>query len=185
MTFGPSSSALPCEPMFHLAGTAMRIRQIVVGSQLALRAAVAGTVSFYLATFFNLQHPIYALVAAIIVTDFSPAETTRLGAQRLAATGIGAVCGVVLSGAFGQIQWIVGLGILIAMILCHASNISAGAKVAGYVCALVILNDGEDPWMHARYRVIETVVGIAVAWTLSLVPRLIRLEEPADPEKRT
>ena len=146
---------------------------------------MAGTVSFYLAAFFNLQHPIYALVAAIIVTDFSPAETTRLGIQRLAATGIGAICGVALSSAFGQLQWIVGFGILIAMILCHACNISAGAKVAGYLCALIILSEGEDPLRHALYRVIETVVGIAVAWMLSLVPRLIRLDEPANSEKHT
>jgi uncharacterized membrane protein YgaE (UPF0421/DUF939 family) len=163
----------------------MHIHQIVVGSQLALRAALAGTISLYLAKFLDLQHPIYALVAAIIVTDFSPAETTRLGRQRLAATGIGAICGVALSSAFGQVEWTVGFGILVAMILCHACNVSAGAKVAGYLCALIILGEGEDPWRHALYRFVETVVGIAVAWILSLVPRLIRLEEPADPEKRT
>ena len=163
----------------------MHIHQILVGSQLALRAALAGTISFYLAKFLNLQHPIYALVAAIIVTDFSPAETTRLGIQRLVATGIGAICGVALSSAFGQVQWIVGFGILIAMMLCHACNVSAGAKVAGYLCALIILSEGEDPWRHALYRVIETVLGIAIAWMLSVVPRLIRLEESGNPEKGT
>jgi uncharacterized membrane protein YgaE (UPF0421/DUF939 family) len=162
------------------------IRHIIIGSQLALRAALAGTLSFYLAKFFNLQHPIYALVAAIIVTDLSPAETTRLGSQRLIATGIGAICGVALSNAFGQQnQWIVGLGLLVAMISCHVCNLSAGAKVAGYVSALVILNEGEDPWSHALYRMIETVLGIAVAWVLSLIPRLIHVGELGDRDKHT
>lgn len=59
----------------------------------------------------------------------------------------------------------------------------AGAKVAGYVCALIILNSGDDPLVHAWHRVIETVLGIAVAWLLSLVPRLVEFKNPIGPEK--
>ena len=127
----------------------MGVHGILVGSQLALRAAVGGTASYYAAAYLGLQHPIYALVAAIIVTDFAPVETKRLSLQRLIATGIGAICGVALSTAFGQAQWIAGVGILIAMVLSHACNASAGAKVAGYVCALIILDSGDDPLVHA------------------------------------
>jgi uncharacterized membrane protein YgaE (UPF0421/DUF939 family) len=161
----------------------MGVHSILVGSQLALRAAAGGTVSYYAAAYLGLQHPIYALVAAIIVTDFAPGETKRLSLQRLIATGIGAMCGVALSMAFGHAQWLAGIGIFIAMVLSHACNASAGAKVAGYVCALIILSSGDDPLIHALHRVIETVLGIAVAWVLSLVPRLVEFKAPASPEK--
>jgi len=51
-----------------------------------------------------LPHPIYARVAAIIVTDISPVETKRLGLQRLAAPAL-VLCVKSLSSAFGQFQW--------------------------------------------------------------------------------
>ena len=160
----------------------MGMHSILTESQLALRAAVGGSIACYLAAFLQLQRPIYALVAAIIVTDFAPSQTKRLSLQRLSATGIGGMCGVAVWSAFGQAQWSVGLGILIAMVLSHACNASAGAKVAGYVCALIILDSGDDPLTYAWYRVLETVLGIAIAWLLSLVPRLIELKEPAGPK---
>lgn len=155
----------------------MGIHQIVIGSQLALRAAVGGTLAYYLASILNMQHPIYALVATIIVTDFSSSETRRLGLQRLIATGIGATCGVALSVGLQPDPWLIGVGILAAMVLSHICNASAGAKVAGYVCAIIMITSGAEPWVHAWYRVIETVLGVAVGWLLSLVPRIIEFKD--------
>ena len=36
--------------------------------------------------------------------------------------------------------------------------------------------------LNAGHRVIETVLGIAVAWLLSLVPRLVEFKNPSGPE---
>ncbi len=158
--------------------SAPSIKPILRSTQLAFRAAVAATVSYGLAKMFALEHPIYALISAIIVTDFSPAETTKLGLQRLAATVIGAACGMAIWAVFKPVEWAVGLGILAAMVVCHIFKVSAGAKVAGYISALVMLNYEENPWSFAWNRLIETALGIGVAWLVSLIPRLIQIEEP-------
>ncbi len=165
--------------------SAPSIKPILRSSQLAFRAAVAATVSYGLAKMFTLEHPIYALISAIIVTDFSPAETTKLGLQRLAGTVIGAACGMTIWAVFKPVGWAVGLGILAAMVVCHIFKVSAGAKVAGYISALVMLNYGENPWSFASNRLMETALGIGIAWLVSLVPRLIQIEEPSatDPDK--
>ena len=167
------------------AAMAPNMHLILTRSQLSFRAAVAATVSYGVAKGLSLPHPIYALIAAIIVTDFSPTETKKLGLQRLAATVIGAVCGVVMWVVFEPAEWTVGLGVFAAMVVCHILNVSGGAKVAGYVSALAMLNDGDQPWAFAWYRLIETVLGICVAWLLSLVPRLIELQEAPtkDPDR--
>ena len=51
------------------------------------------------------------------------------------------------------------------------------ARVAGYVCAIVLLEHGANPWVYAFWRFTETVLGIAVAIAVSLVPKLLRAPE--------
>jgi uncharacterized membrane protein YgaE (UPF0421/DUF939 family) len=144
---------------------------------LSLRAALGAIIAYWLAQICQLQHPIYALVAAIIVTDFSRDETSRLGFQRLAATVVGAVSGVILSITFGPAWWVVGLGIFITMVACQACGIGAGAKVAAFICAIIVIDQNAQPWMYALHRFLETIIGISVAWIVSLVPRFIRFDD--------
>jgi uncharacterized membrane protein YgaE (UPF0421/DUF939 family) len=70
---------------------------IVSGIQLALRAAVAAGLSVAIARFCEFEQPIYALTAAVIVTDLSLFRTSKLGLRRLVGTIVGAVCGATFS----------------------------------------------------------------------------------------
>lgn len=159
----------------------MKTREVVTGLQLAVRASLAAGVSVGLATLFGLEYPIYALVAAVIVTDFSPAETRRLGLLRLIATIIGAVSGGLLRSALEPNAWSIGLSILMAMAMCQW-RLRGTAKVAGYIAGIVMLDHGNNTWAYAFYRFIETALGIGVAWAISFVPRLIRIPEPVTDE---
>ena len=49
----------------------------------------------------------------------------------------------------------------------------ATAKVAGYVCGIVLLDHGDSPWSYAFFRMIETALGIGMAMCVSLVPKLL------------
>jgi uncharacterized membrane protein YgaE (UPF0421/DUF939 family) len=148
----------------------------MTGIQLALRASVAAALSLAIAQVVELQYPIYALVAAIIVTDLSPSESTRLGWRRLVANVIGGACGAALSMVFPQTSWATGLSIFAAMLSCHLLRAPDVAKVAGYTSAIVAFSYGSDPWHYAFHRVIETGLGICVAWAVSYVPKLIQTE---------
>jgi uncharacterized membrane protein YgaE (UPF0421/DUF939 family) len=153
------------------------------GAGLAIRAALGATIAYTIATLLGLQHPVYALVAAIIGTDFISKETTRLGLQQLVATSFGAVCGALIRAMLAPNAASAGLGVLISVLACYVTirDGAKGAKIAGYVAAIIILQEGEHPLVHGLFRFIEIALGIGVAWLLSLVPRLIQFEaEPAD-----
>lgn len=141
---------------------------------LTIRAAVGAGLSYAIAALLHFQHPIFALIAAVIVTDFSASETSRLALQRLAGTLVGAVVGASLRSFVEPNALTLGTAVLLGMPVCYLIRAPNGAKLAGYVAAITMLDPGGNPWRYASYRLVETMVGVGVAWTLSLVPRLIR-----------
>lgn len=84
---------------------------------------------------------------------------------------------VALSPLLPHDPWAIGLGVLTAMLLSNLLHADDGAKVAGYICGLILLAHETEPWSYAFYRLIETMLGIVVAGLISLAPKLIRVDE--------
>ena len=145
--------------------------------QLSIRAALAAGLSVAIAQLFRLQFPLYALIAAVIVTDLLPSQTRKLGLRRLGGTVLGAALGAVLSPLLSPTPWAIGLGIMAAMLLSHLLRLQDAAKLTGYLCGIVLLDHSDHPWSYALHRLIETVLGIGVAILVSLVPKLIRTDK--------
>ena len=144
--------------------------------QLSVRAAVSAGLAVGIAQFLELQYPIYALIAAVIVIDLSPVKTRQLALQRLIGTLLGATVGAALSYVLPAGPLAIMISILAAMLLTYVARVPAAAKLAGYVCGIVILSHGANPWSYALYRVVETFLGLAMAVLVSLVPKLMRVE---------
>jgi uncharacterized membrane protein YgaE (UPF0421/DUF939 family) len=152
---------------------------LVAALQLSARAGLGAGLSVIVARALCLPFPIYAMIAAVIVTDLSPARTRQLSLQRTAGTVLGAALGAALA-AWAASTWAIAAGVAGAMLACHALRMKEAARLAGYVCAIVMLDHAGDPWRYAVLRLVETLIGIAVALLVSLVPKLLRLprEDP-------
>ncbi len=149
----------------------------ISGFQLALRVSVAAGVSVAIAYLLKLEYPIYAFLAAVIVTDLTPAQSRELGLLRIFATAVGAVCGAGLSSIWLPGALTIGASVLIAMLICQLLSAREGAKIAGLICGIVVLDHSSAPWTDALARFFETGIGVVAAWGVSYVPKLIRLEQ--------
>jgi uncharacterized membrane protein YgaE (UPF0421/DUF939 family) len=155
----------------------MNWRAVTNGIQLALRAALAAACAVAIAQYFKFEHPIYAFLAAVIVTDLNPSTSRQLGLQRLMATVVGAVCGAALTPLLPAGPIAIGISILVAMLVCQLLRMNEGAKVAGFICGIIVFDDSAEPWRTGFFRFAETVLGIGAAWVISHVPKLIRTDE--------
>jgi uncharacterized membrane protein YgaE (UPF0421/DUF939 family) len=144
--------------------------------QLAIRSAIAAVLSLIAAYWLELEYPLYAMIAAVLVTDLRPGTSQKLGLRRINATILGAVCGASLGFLLPGGAWSVGLGIFLSMLLAQFLKVGEGARVAGYISGIVLLDHSAAPWSYAFDRFLETALGVLVAWAISFVPKLIEHE---------
>ena len=158
--------------------TAVGAVERVTATQLSVRAAMAAALAFLVAELLGADYAIYALVAAVIVTDLSPAKSRRLAIQRMAGTIIGAVTGALLLYVLPNGPIALALAIFGAMMVTQAFRFEiSAARVAGYVAAIVMFAFRDDPWRYAFDRAWETLVGIGSALVVGLVPLWVRKEK--------
>jgi len=103
--------------------------------------------------------------------------------RRLVATLVGGICGATLSSALPAGPLTLALSILVAMLLCQLLPVRDGARIAAYISGLIVFEQRAEPWLYASLRMIETAIGVTVAWLISYVPKLIRMEEKAGGER--
>jgi uncharacterized membrane protein YgaE (UPF0421/DUF939 family) len=160
----------------------MKHSPLVPAVQLSIRAALAAGLAVAIAQSLNLQYPIYALVGAVIVSDLSPAQTRQLGLRRLAGSTVGAVVGAAVSHFLPAASWAIGLSVLVAILISHLLRLEGAAKLAGYVCGIVVLGHADQPWSYGLFRLLETALGIGLAVAVSLVPKLISDDHSKPPD---
>lgn len=149
--------------------------------RVSVRAALAASLAIAVANYLQLQYPLYALIAAVLVTDLSDTNRRQLGLARFAGTVLGGAMGAAESAALGHLPQLrsplIGIGILAAMLLSHFLRLKDAAKVAGYICGVVLLNHTDHPWSYALQRVIETSLGIGAAVVVSRIPKLMPIDK--------
>jgi uncharacterized membrane protein YgaE (UPF0421/DUF939 family) len=127
----------------------------------------------------GVQFPIFAAIAALLVVQPSINQSISRGVER----SIGVILGVLLASAvgalFGTNSWIV-LGIVVAsLVLGWALRLSPGSANQIPISGMLMLSIGSATPAYALDRVLETVIGAAVAMLVNVAIAPPVLLEPA------
>lgn len=161
-----------------------------------IKTALSVFCCLLLYTLIGRDHPIYALLAAVICTMDTVEGSIRSGLNRLAGTVVGGIFGI--GAAYLLRLFPQGLGWRLLDFLCIAAGISAIIFVCvtigirqsvsiGCIVFLIIVVQVQDqiPYIYAANRVLDTAIGIVVAVTINrlLFPRFSEREEREVQEK--
>jgi len=126
----------------------------------SIAVALAWTISLW---FLPGELPIFAAMAAIFVVQ--PSVNQSLG--RALERSLGVVGGVLVALAigvwFGQTSWIVLAAIILCIFLAWALKLSPGSANQIPISAMLVLTLSVATPTYARDRIIETVLGAAIA----------------------
>ncbi len=148
--------------MFSRALTAENARQ-------AIKTAVAGVVSLYVARLFHLPEGYWAAISALIVMQSNVGATLSASRTRLAGTGVGAVVGGAFVALWGDSIPGFALAVAVAFFLCFILRLPDSQRLATVTVAIIMLiGRPASPWTVALHRFIEVSIGILIALVISL-----------------
>jgi len=151
-------------------------RPLIIAARCAMAALLAVEVSRCL----GLQFPIYALISAIMVTEYHGHETRQQSVVRFIGNALGITAGGLLGTLFGGHALVIGLATFIMVLFCYFFDFAVAAKYSAFVAALTVMDHSTRPWSYGWDRLAETSLGIGFAFTMSLV---IPVPKPKEGER--
>jgi uncharacterized membrane protein YccC len=135
----------------------------------AIKTAVAGVISLYLTTIFQLPQGYWAAITALIVMQSNVGATLNASRTRLAGTAVGAVVGGVFVGMFGMSALGFALAVTIAFFVCDLLHLADSQRLATVTVAIIMLIPHTSAaWVIALHRFTEVALGILIALVVSL-----------------
>ena len=145
------------------------------GVRLGLAGATVAAIGFLL----DLEHVGWACAAALLVMRPAPEMQRLRSVGRIAAVALGALLAVALVRS-GPAAGVIALAVLAAIVLAAGTHHSRWYVTAGFTTFLVFLlllySSPEDAGSRFGERVVETVLGVGVAYLFGLmIPQWLRV----------
>lgn len=113
--------------------------------------------------------PIFAAIAALLVVQPSVNQSLSKGVER----SIGVIAGVALAYGvgllFGTSSWVVLGVIVLSLLIAWALRLGPGSANQIPISAMLVLSIGAQTPDYAVNRIIETILGAAIALTVNII----------------
>lgn len=143
-----------------------------------VKTALAAAFCAFIYYFFD-RSPAFACIGAIFGMGSDMEDSRKNGGNRLFGTLIGGLLGMVLFRLYLFMEptgkytlWLVPLtfiGTVILIVLCQMVWVG-GVQPGGVVLCILLFNTPVESYVsYALYRILDTTIGVLVAWAVSYI----------------
>lgn len=146
-----------------------KIKTLFFQSANVWKTALAAGLSFEIAQLTGTKHPYFAPLAAILCVQITIDKSIKSGYNRIAGTVIGVLLTAFIAGFIGVHGWSIGLIVLIGTLIGRVLGLGESAVYQVGISAMMVLMFEAKSHSYALDRVVETVIGAAIAIIINMV----------------
>ena len=133
-----------------------------------VKTAIAAVLAWLITSLLpSEQPPLFAVIAAIIVVQPSVNQSFAKAIERSFGVVLGVVIAMLVGLAFGEHAWVILLAVVAAIVLAWALRLAAGANNQVPISAMLVLALGAASPVYATERIVETILGAAIAFVVN------------------
>lgn len=113
----------------------------------------------------------WSVVALVVVLGVTTGQSVTASVNRMAGSVVGCVTGAVVQLTLITV-WLpirVAIAVLACMLICRLLRITAGQRLGMALAGFFVFVPGDEEWVTVGWRLLATLIGIAVALVITLV----------------
>lgn len=135
-----------------------------------IKTGIAVALCVWIAQILKFEYPFYSAIAAVIAMQATIEDSLKAGVHRMQGTVIGALTGFLFALVLVHNPWWTGLGLIVTLSVLKYMKWHEAMNIASIVFIAITVNLTGKPLDYALNRIIDTTLGIVVAY---LVNRLV------------
>ena len=132
-----------------------------------IKTGIAVALCIWIAQLLKFQHPFYSAIAAVIAMQATIEGSLKTGVHRMQGTIVGALTGYVFVLVAVRSPWWTGIGLILTMTILKYLKWPRAMTIACVVFIAISLNLKGKPLDYAVNRIIDTSLGITVAYLVN------------------
>ncbi|HZK00261.1 MAG TPA: aromatic acid exporter family protein [Tissierellaceae bacterium] len=132
-----------------------------------IKTGLAVAVSLFIAQIFSLENPSFVGIAAIVSMQSTVNESVVAGKNRMLATFVGAIVGLVFSYFLPHNYFFIGIGIILVIYIHNLFGWKQSLTLSAIVFLAIFLNEDTNRMFYALHRLVDTFIGIIVSMLIN------------------
>ncbi len=133
-----------------------------------IKTAISVMLCIIISNILNLNNPLFVIIGAIVSMQGSINESFQNGINRILGTIFGAIIGIVFFHISHQNILLIGLGTVFIIYVNNRLNWNKSIVISLIVFCSIMLNTDENVFLYSGFRVIDTTIGIIVAFLVNI-----------------
>ena len=134
-----------------------------------IKTAIAVMISIVVSMRLNVNYPLFVTIGAIVSMQSSLNESFQSGLNRILGTIVGAVIGIVFFNISPNNIFLTGFGIILLITINNKMNWSKSLVISLIVFSSIMMSYGQNVVLNSALRVIDTTLGIIIAFVINTV----------------